>query len=106
MKDIEQSRRRFLKATGLTAEEGFNRWTINGVSFPMGGEMSPASFHVRQGKRYRLRMHNASDDIHPVHLHRHSFELTNVAGKPTAGILKDVEGLRGEKFGATIATRQ
>ena len=32
----------------------------------------------------------ASDDIHPVHLHRHSFELTRMAGKTTAGIMKDV----------------
>ena len=57
---------------------------------PMTDEMIPASFHVKQGKRYRIRMRNASDDIHPIHLHRHSFELTNLAGKPTAGILKDV----------------
>jgi len=41
--------------------------------------MTPTS-HLRQGKRYRLLMHNASDDIHPIHLHRHSFELTKVAG--------------------------
>jgi len=41
-------------------------------------------------QRYRLRMRNASDDIHPIHLHRHSFELTSLAGKPSAGILKDV----------------
>jgi hypothetical protein len=37
-----------------------------------------------QGKRYRLRMRNASDDIRRVHLHRHSFELTRIAGKPTS----------------------
>ena len=46
----------------------------------MSNEMAPASFHLKQGKRYRLRLHNASDDIHPVHLHRHSFELTSLAG--------------------------
>ena len=40
---------------------------------------SRASPH--QGPRYRLRMRNASDDIHPIHLHRHSFELTRIAGK-------------------------
>ena len=40
---------------------------------------------LKQGKRYRLRMHNASDDIHPIHLHRHSFELTKVAGQPIPG---------------------
>ncbi len=72
------------------AEEGFNRWTINGVAFPMGNDMVPATFHLKQGKRYRLRMRNASDDIHPIHLHRHSFELTKLAGEITAGILKDV----------------
>lgn len=72
------------------AEEGFNRWTINGIAYPMGSEMAPAAFHVKQGKRYRIRMRNASDDIHPIHLHRHSFELTSVAGTSTAGILKDV----------------
>ena len=77
------------------AEEGFNRWTINGVAYPMNVTPVPASFHLKQGKRYRIRMRNASDDIHPIHLHRHSFELTKLAGKPTAGILKDVVMLGG-----------
>jgi FtsP/CotA-like multicopper oxidase with cupredoxin domain len=77
------------------AEEGFNRWTINGAAYPMTEGIVPASFHVKQGKRYRIRMRNASDDIHPIHLHRHSFELTRVAGKATAGILKDVVMLGG-----------
>jgi FtsP/CotA-like multicopper oxidase with cupredoxin domain len=77
------------------AEEGFNRWTINGVAYPMSNEMAPASFHLKQGKRYRLRLHNASDDIHPVHLHRHSFELTSLAGNATSGIMKDVFMLGG-----------
>jgi len=72
------------------AEEGFNRWTINGVAHTMTQEVVPASFHLKQGRRYRLRMRNASDDIHPIHLHRHSFELTKLAGKPTAGVMKDV----------------
>ncbi|HYM74430.1 MAG TPA: multicopper oxidase domain-containing protein [Candidatus Dormibacteraeota bacterium] len=77
------------------AEEGFNRWIINGVAYPMTGEMAPASFHLKQGKRYRIRMRNASDDIHPIHLHRHSFELTKIFGKPSAGIFKDVVMLGG-----------
>jgi FtsP/CotA-like multicopper oxidase with cupredoxin domain len=72
------------------ADEGFNRWTINGVAFPMTQGVVPASFHLKQGRRYRIRMRNASDDIHPVHLHRHSFELTKLAGKPSAGVMKDV----------------
>jgi FtsP/CotA-like multicopper oxidase with cupredoxin domain len=77
------------------AEEGFNRWTINGAAYPMTGEIAPAMFHVEQNKRYRLRMRNASDDIHPIHLHRHSFELTSYAGEPTAGVIKDVLMLGG-----------
>jgi FtsP/CotA-like multicopper oxidase with cupredoxin domain len=72
------------------AEAGFNRWTINGTAYPMDPKVTPATFHLKQGERYRLRMRNASDDIHPIHLHRHSFELTSLAGIPTAGVIKDV----------------
>jgi len=72
------------------AHEGFNLWTINDKAYPMVEGVGPVSFHLKEGKRYRLKMRNASDDIHPVHLHRHSFELTNIAGVATAGILKDV----------------
>ena len=75
------------------AERGFNQWCINGVPFSM-DSMEPM-FRLRQGRRYRLRMRNASDDIHPVHLHRHSFELTSIAGKATAGVIKDVVMLGG-----------
>jgi FtsP/CotA-like multicopper oxidase with cupredoxin domain len=75
------------------ADQGFNQWRINDVAFSM-DNMAPM-FHLRQGQRYRLRMRNASDDIHPVHLHRHSFELTRIAGKPTSGIIKDVVMLGG-----------
>jgi FtsP/CotA-like multicopper oxidase with cupredoxin domain len=77
------------------AEEGFNRWTINGLAYPMRNEKAPPSFHLKEGKRYRIHMRNASDDIHPIHLHRHSFELTRFAGKTTSGILKDVVMLGG-----------
>jgi FtsP/CotA-like multicopper oxidase with cupredoxin domain len=84
-----------LFARNNAADEGFNRWTINGVAYPMSNEMVPATFHLHQGKRYRIRMRNASDDIHPIHLHRHSFELLKLAGQPTAGILKDVVMLGG-----------
>ena len=41
------------------------------------------------GKRYRLIMTNKSGDNHPVHLHRHTFEVTKVGDKPTAGVMKD-----------------
>ena len=65
------------------ADGGFNRWTINDVAFAE-DRMQPM-FRVQQGKRYRLRMRNASDDIHPIHLRRHSFELTRVAGQAVSG---------------------
>ena len=70
------------------ADRGFNSWSINDKVFASGA-MTPA-YRLSQGKRYRLHMRNASDDIHPIHLHRHSFELTKIAGKPTMGVLKDV----------------
>ena len=41
------------------AKEGFNRWTMNGVAFSTTGEIAPASFHLKKGKRYRIRMRNA-----------------------------------------------
>jgi len=75
------------------ALKGFNRWAINGVAFD-DRHMTPM-FKLRQGRRYRLRMSNASDDIHPIHLHRHSFELASIMGRPTSGVIKDVAMLGG-----------
>ena len=72
---------------------GFNQWTLNGVAFSM--ETMKPVYTVRAGRRYRLKFRNASDDIHPLHLHRHSFELTSVAGKATSGVMKDVVMLGG-----------
>ena len=62
-----------------------DHWTINGKEFP---KTDP--IRVRSGGVYRMIFDNQSDDAHPVHLHRHSFELVKVAGKATAGIVKDV----------------
>ncbi|WP_207803078.1 multicopper oxidase family protein [Roseicella frigidaeris] len=64
---------------------GYNRWTINGKSWP---DTNPL-FTVRQGRRYRLVMDNHSGDEHPVHLHRHTFEVTKVGDKPSSGLMKD-----------------
>jgi FtsP/CotA-like multicopper oxidase with cupredoxin domain len=75
------------------AEHGFNLWAINDKVFS--GDAMSAAYHLRQGKRYRLRIRNASDDIHPIHLHRHSFELTKIVGQPMAGVIKDVVMLGG-----------
>jgi FtsP/CotA-like multicopper oxidase with cupredoxin domain len=75
------------------AANGFNLWTLNGEAFSM--QTLRPLYRIEQGRRYRLKFRNASDDIHPLHLHRHSFELVNVGGKPTTGVIKDVVMLGG-----------
>jgi FtsP/CotA-like multicopper oxidase with cupredoxin domain len=75
------------------AANGFNLWTLNGKAFSM-ATMQPV-YPLHQGRRYRLKFHNASDDIHPLHLHRHSFELTRIGGRLTSGVIKDVVMLGG-----------
>ena len=42
-----------------------------------------------RGKRYRLVFVNSSGEAHPLHLHRHSFEVVSIAGKPCSGLIKD-----------------
>jgi FtsP/CotA-like multicopper oxidase with cupredoxin domain len=64
--------------------KGINHWLVNGKEYPHERE-----FLFRQGGRYRLVFHNRSDDSHPLHIHRHLFELVELNGKPTAGIKKD-----------------
>jgi FtsP/CotA-like multicopper oxidase with cupredoxin domain len=75
------------------ASDGFNVWTINGTPYSM--DTNQPVLDIVHGQRYRLRFRNASDDIHPMHLHRHTFEITQIAGSPTAGIRKDVAMLGG-----------
>ncbi len=63
-----------------------DHWTINGKSYP-----ETASPVLTAGQRYRLAFHNRSNNDHPVHLHRHTFELRKLPGHPEIhGILKDV----------------
>ena len=45
---------------------------------------------VREGRRYRWVMDNQSADDHPVHLHRHTFDVVRVADRRIGGIRKDV----------------
>lgn len=59
-------------------------FTVNGKKYPHTDE-----FLLRHGERYRLVFHNRTDDSHPLHLHRHTFELVDLDGKPTSGIMKD-----------------
>jgi FtsP/CotA-like multicopper oxidase with cupredoxin domain len=75
-----------LKFEKITGGRGnYNRWTINDKSWP---DTNPL-FTVQRGKRYRLVMNNNSNDEHPVHLHRHSFEVTKIDDKIMSGLMKD-----------------
>ncbi len=69
-------------------------WTINGASYP-NARVAP----LVRGRRYRLQFINKSLDDHPLHLHRHSFELRRLGlplnseesvGADIRGIFKDV----------------
>ncbi|HEX8810557.1 MAG TPA: multicopper oxidase domain-containing protein, partial [Terracidiphilus sp.] len=62
-----------------------NRWMINGKSFP-----EQVSLTLTRGLRHRLVFDNRSMDDHPVHLHRHAFELKKIGDRATSGVYKDV----------------
>ncbi|HTA40845.1 MAG TPA: multicopper oxidase domain-containing protein [Bryobacteraceae bacterium] len=62
----------------------YNTFTVNGKEYPHEQE-----FVLKQGTRYRLTFHNRTDDAHPLHLHRHLFEIAEIYGKPTSGVIKD-----------------
>ena len=62
----------------------FNAWLVNGKQYPHENE-----FVLKKGARYRLVFRNRTDDAHPLHLHRHRFELVDINGKKTSGIIKD-----------------
>lgn len=62
----------------------FDTWTINNKSWP---EIEPLV--VQAGKRYRLVFRNGSGDQHPMHLHRHTFEVTGIGDKQLSGLMKD-----------------
>jgi FtsP/CotA-like multicopper oxidase with cupredoxin domain len=62
------------------------QWLINGKSYPNTEE--PV---LTAGQRYRLVMKNKSTDPHPIHLHRHTFEVRQIDRSPELhGLLKDV----------------
>ena len=63
----------------------FNTFTVNGKPYPHENE-----FVLHQGQRYRLTFRNRTDDAHPLHMHRHQWELIDINGKPTAGVIKDI----------------
>jgi len=62
-----------------------DQWMINGKSYP-----ETSSVILKEGLRHRLVFDNRSVDDHPVHLHRHNFELVSIRGAALSGVHKDV----------------
>ena len=81
MREADQRRREFLTRVGGAAGLLFAR-TVTALA--RDGEAAD-----------RLVFDDQTDDVHPVHLHRSSFELTNVYGKQTTGVMKDVVLVKG-----------
>jgi FtsP/CotA-like multicopper oxidase with cupredoxin domain len=90
---------------------GFKRWSLNGAELAV--EDAAPGLQLRSGVRYRLRIHNASDDACPIELRQNPqagpielqasslearpakpLELVSLAGRPTGRLFKDVILLR------------
>ncbi len=72
-------------ASKFAGHGAMDRWTINGKSYP--DTEKPV---LTAGRRYRLLFQNHSTNDHPVHLHRHTFELRALPDHPDIhGIFKD-----------------
>ena len=67
------------------SKSGGHDWTINGKSHPESNDII-----VSANRRYRWLLDNQSAHPHPIHLHRHTFDLVSYAGAPCGGIRKDV----------------
>lgn len=64
------------------------RWTINGKTFP---DAEPLP--LTQGERIRLRFVNQTMMFHPMHLHGHTFALTNGGARKDTVIVRPMETL-------------
>jgi FtsP/CotA-like multicopper oxidase with cupredoxin domain len=62
-----------------------DQWMINGESYP-----NATPLLLQEGLRHRLVFDNRSTDDHPVHMHRHNFELVSIRGDALSGVHKDV----------------
>jgi FtsP/CotA-like multicopper oxidase with cupredoxin domain len=82
--DPSQPDRRFTYDVGR--RPGFVRgrpglwWTVNGHLWP-----NLPAFLVREGDVVRMRIHNGSGDVHPMHLHGHHAVVLSRNGEPATG---------------------
>jgi hypothetical protein len=75
--------------------DGVYQWTIDGRPHP-----TDALF-LQRGRRYRLRIINATGGVHTVSLRNHSFELKRIHQAPVSGIFRDT--LRLERYNVVEA---
>jgi FtsP/CotA-like multicopper oxidase with cupredoxin domain len=77
--------------------DGHTSYTINGEAFP---DTDPIM--VNEGDLVKVRMvNNSPEDIHPMHLHGHFFQVLSRNGKPVKGspLVKDtINILPGEEY--------
>ncbi len=59
---------------------------------------------LNPGSAIGLAMTNKSGDNHPVHLHRHTFEIIKVGDKATAGVMKDTINMTGSVRSRSISS--
>jgi FtsP/CotA-like multicopper oxidase with cupredoxin domain len=59
-------------------------WTINGAPYP-----NRNSLNVKEGERVELVISNKTGMSHPMHLHGHVFEVTEIDGQKIAGAKRD-----------------
>lgn len=71
-------------------EYGTSKWTIDGKQYP-----HTPKIYVHRGDRVTIRFHNKTDMDHAMHLHGHTFALTEVDGQALAHpLLKDTTLVR------------
>jgi FtsP/CotA-like multicopper oxidase with cupredoxin domain len=59
-------------------------WTINGKPYP-----NRDSLNIKEGERVELVISNTTGMSHPMHLHGHVFEVTEIDGQRIAGAKRD-----------------
>ena len=77
-----------------TSDGGY-QWTIDGRPHPA------EALLLERGRRYRLRMMNATDGVHTVHLRHHRFAVARIHQVPVSGISTDT--LRLERYNVVEA---
>lgn len=90
----------------LTGDNGFRG--INHYSYrlpptaPLPYVPNPHPILVSYGERVQFNIQNQNADGHPMHLHGHTFQITNIDGKAINGAMRDVAFVPGGCHNVTI----